>query len=233
MHYYILTASKNKAQLLEVTGGRVRPLEIDGMPTSLADSWKGMEREEANNNFHSTGGGATMAASFHGVGGVSDIKEQEEDKYVRDLANSLHTMLHNQSDPVVFAGVTELYGMFKKFDKSGHLLDEYVQGSHDQVPMEDLKAKADPIVRAHMLKKNEAVLEQFGALHGTGRTSIDPADIEAQAAAGKVETLILPETDMEKHQALAQEVWKHRGSAVIVESTHMPEGAPLAAILRL
>lgn len=233
MHYFILSASKDKARLFEVIGDRVEPRGVDGMPTSLADAWKGLERTEPNVNFHATGGDGGMQASFHGSGGESDIVEKEEDKYYHDLATSLRTLLQGQHDPLVFAGVAEAYGMFKKFDQSGALLDEYVQGNPDQMPMEELKAKADPIARAHMLKKNERVLEDFGAMHGTGRTSIDPVEIEAQANAGKIQTLILPEGTEGQHQALAREVWKHRGAAVIVEASKMPEGAPMAAILRL
>jgi hypothetical protein len=217
MHYFILAASKNKAQLFEVTGDRIAPFDVDGMPASMADAWNGMEREDGG----------------HIQFNANDATEQEEDKFMHDLAKSLHDLMHGQRDPLVFAGVAEAHGMFKKFDQSGRLLDEFIKGNQDETTMEDLKAKADPIVRADMLKKNEAVLEQFGALHGTGRTSIDPVEIAAQANAGKVETLILPEGKTGEHQAVAKEVWKHRGSVVIVESAHMPEGAPLAAILRL
>ncbi len=217
MHYFILAASKNKAQLFEVIGDRIEPRGVDGMPTSMADAWKGMEREDGDHNQRN----------------ANDVTEQEEDKYMHELAKSLHAVLHSQHDPLVFAGVAEAHGMFKKFDQSGRLLDEFIQGNPDHMPMEDLKAKADPIARADMLKKNEVVLENFGALQGTGRTSVDEVEIAERAKAGKVETLILPEGGMEERQALAQEVWKHRGSAVIVETAKMPEGASIAAILRL
>lgn len=217
MHYFILAASKNKAQLFEVTGDRIEPRGVDGMPTSLADAWKGMEREDGG----------------HNQPNANDATEQEEDKYMHALAKSLHPVLHGQHDPLVFAGVAEAHGMFKKFDQSGRLLDDFIQGNQDQTPMEDLKAKADPIARADMLKRNEVVLENFGALQGTGRTSVDVVEIADRAKAGKVETLILPEGSNDQHQALAQEVWKHRGHVVLVESSKMPEGSVLAAILRL
>lgn len=230
MHYFILAASKNHAQLFEVTGDNIVPRGVDGMPVSMADAWQGMERQEKSLQFHSTGNGT---AGFHGQGGAKDAQEQEENRYAHALAKSLHDVLHGQPDPLVFAGVVELYGMFKKYDQSGRLLDEHIQGSTDQLSQKDLKDKADPIVRAYLLKKNEAVLEQFGTLHGTGRTSVDPVEIEAKANAGKIETLIVPEGSAEKHQALAREVWKHRGSAVTVEASKMPEGSDVAAILRL
>lgn len=217
MHYFILAASKNKAQLFEVTGDRVLPRGVDGMPTSMADAWKGMERESGDHNQRN----------------ANDVTEQEENEYMHKLAKSLHEMLHSQQGPLVFAGVQELHGMFKKFDKSGRLLDEFIAGNPDQMPMEELMAKANPIARADMLKKNQVVLENFGALHGTGRTSVDEVEIAERAKAGKVETLIVPEGAMEERQSLAQEVWKHRGSAVIVEAAHMPQSSSIAAILRL
>ncbi len=217
MHYFILAASKNKAQLFEVTGRSVAPRTVDGMPTSMADAWKGMEREGGDHNQRN----------------ANDVTEQEENEYMHKLSKSLHEFLHGQHDPVVFAGVKELHGMFKKFDQSGRLLDDFIQGNNDQTTMEDLREKADPIARADMYKRNDVVLENYGALQGTGRTSIDPVEITSKAAAGKVETLILPEGAIEEYQALAQEVRKHRGSAVMVESSKMPDGTALAAILRL
>lgn len=217
MHYFILAASKNKARLFEVSGDRIEPRDVDGMPASMADAWKGLEREDGG----------------HAQENANDVTEQEEGKYMHELAKSVHPLLHGQHDPLVFAGVAEAYGMFKKFDQSGRLLDAYLQGNHDQTTMEDLKAEADPIARADMLARNEAVLEQFGSLQGTGRTSVDASEIAERAAAGKVETLILPDGSLDAHQDLAREVWKHRGSAIVVDPAHMPAEASIAAILRL
>ncbi len=230
MHYFIVSVSKQHAQLFEVTGDRILPRGVDGMPTSMADAWKGMERHDQSIQVHPTGDGHV---GFHGQGGAKDTEEQEENEYMHKLAKSLHTILHEQQVPVVFAGVTEAYGMFKKYDASGCLLDAYIQGSPDQLDQKALKDKADPIARAHMLHQNEAMLEQFGAVHGTGKTSIDAQEIEAKANEGKIQTLILPEGTEETHQTLAKEVWSHRGHVVIVEPSKMPEGSAMAAILRL
>ncbi len=216
MHYFILAVSKNKAQLFEVTSDRVLPRGVDGMPISMADAWKGMERESGDHNQRN----------------ANDVTEQEENEYMHMIAKSVHETLHAQHDPLVFAGVSEAYGMFKKYDQSGRLLDAFIAGNQDQTPMEDLMAKAHPIVRAEMLRKNAVVLEQFGNLQGTGRTSVDSVEIETSAAAGKVETLLLPEGSMEAHLPLVREVWKHRGAAVVVEASTMPEGSSVAAILR-
>lgn len=230
-HYFILAVSKNKAQLYEVTGDRILPRGVDGMPISMSDAWNGLERQEKSLQFHS-GGASGSNAVFHGQGGAKDVEEQEEDRYMHALAKSVHPVLHGQHAPLVFAGVTEEYGMFKKFDKSGSLLDDYIRGNPDQIIMEDLKAKADPIVHEHLQKENEALIEQYGNLLGTGRTSHEAAAIIEAAKNGKVDVLLVSEGS-ETHAAQAMtHTMRHRGRVVMVEAGKLPEGAVVAAILR-
>lgn len=217
MQYFILASSKNRSQLFEVIDDVIQPHAIQGMPRSIADAWRGMERESGDHNQRN----------------ANDVTEQEENEYLHSIAKSLHEFLHGHGAPLVFAGVEEAYGMFKKFDQSGCLLERHIQGSPDHLTMEELKAKADPIARPEILKRHAAVLEQFGALQGTGRTSVDAAEIASKAAAGKIETLIVAEGAADVRSALADEVRAHRGSVVTVEPSMVPGGCPLAAIIRM
>jgi hypothetical protein len=233
MHYFILAASKDRAQLFEVSGGKIQPHAIEGMPTSMADAWKGMERVDGSINFHGSGPGASGAqAMFHGQGGAKDVQEQEEDQYMHALAKSLHTFLHGQHVPLIFAGVAEEYGMFKKFDQSGALVEEYIRGNPDQIPMEELKEKAEPIVREYIMKKNEGLVEEYGNLLGTGRTSTDKDAILAAAEAGKVDLLLITEGHEQEAAELTTHTVAHRGRVAIMAEGKIPENATIAAILR-
>lgn len=233
LHYFIIAASKNRAQLFEVTGDIIKPHPIEGMPGSMADSWVGMERQEGSTQMHSTGSGVGM---FHGQGGASEVREQEEDKYMHDLAHSLQSFIHNQPDALVFAGVEEEYGMFKKFDQSGRLLTEYVKGSPDRMPMEELKEKADPIAKKHVLEQGAQSIEQYGNLLGTGRTSNDLSVILAAAEQGKVELLLISE-GTETADTVVQDAMTHtlahRGHIAYIAAGSLPEEAVIGAILRL
>lgn len=233
MKYFILAVSKHHAQLIEVDGDRALPRGVDGMPTSMDEAWAGMERQEKALQFHGSGPGAEGAHSvFHGQGGAKDVEEQEENQYLHKLAKSLHALLQTERRPVVFAGVTEEYGMFKKYDQSGLLLEEYIRGSAERLPIEELKERADPIVRAHMLKEGEKHLEEYGSLLGTGRTSTDLDAITEAAENGKVDMLIItPSSEKEAGEAAAL-TSAHRGRIVMVEDGKIPEGAAVAAILR-
>ncbi len=252
MHYFILCLSKNRAQLFEVTGATVEPRTIEGMPASMEDAWDGKERHEESSQSHSSGDGMT---AMHGHGGAKDVQEQEEDVYAHAVAKSLHQFLHNQHDPLVFFGVEEAYGMFKKFDKSGRLLEDYVHGNADHVTSDELKEKAEPIVRAYNHKLSEPLIEEYGALLGTGRTSNDIGVILEAAAKGKVDLLLLEEGFMSwglfdeaagtvtvhpNQNAHSQELnglavlhtIKHGGRIANTEKGKLPENAAIAAILR-
>jgi len=229
MQYYILAVSKNHTQLFSVNGDSITPQPIDGMPTSLADAWKGMERDERSAGTHSTGSGM---GSVHGQVGASDVNEQEEDRFIHAVAKSVHTLIHNQPHPLVFAGVAEEFGMFRKFDTSGRLLDEYVQGSPDQMDMLELKQKADPIVSSHTMKHNEQFTEEYGALLGTGRTSTDLAAIEEAAGNGKVDLLLIAEGHETEAATAITHTMEHRGRVAVVAEGKIPESASIAAILR-
>jgi hypothetical protein len=253
MHYFILSLSKNRAQLFEVTGTHILPYGVEGMPTSMADAWKGTERHEQSIQSHSSGDGNVM---MHGQGGAKDTQEQEEDVYIHAVAKSLHTVLHNQHDPLVFFGVEEEYGMFKKFDQSGRLLEDYVRGNPDHLTLEELKEKADPIVRAYQHKQSEPLIEEYGNLLGTGRTTHDITAILDAAAKGKVDLLLLEENAMqwgtfdeasgavtlhdsqqpdsqELHGLAVLHTVKHHGRIANTEQGKIPEGAVVAAILRM
>jgi hypothetical protein len=252
MHYFILALSKNRAQLFEVTGNIIVPRGVEGMPTSMAEAWKGTERDEQSAQSHPSGDGMT---AMHGQGGAKDAQEQEEDVYLHAVAKSLHTLLHNQHDPLVFFGVEEAYGMFKKFDQSGRLLEEYVRGNPDHLTSEELKEKAEPIVRTYQHKQSEPLIEEYGNLLGTGRTSNDIAVILDAAHKGKVDLLLLEENAMqwgtfdeatgavtlhsskqddsqELHGLAVLHTIKHHGRIANTEKGKIPEGAVVAAILR-
>lgn len=229
MHYFILAVSKNHAQLFEVNNDAISPRGVDGMPSNMQDAWKGMERHDKSLQFHSTGGNT---AGFHGQGGASDTQEQEENVYLHTIAKSVHTLVHEARVPLVFAGVEEQYGMFKKFDQSGTLLDAYIRGSSEHATMEDLKAKADPIVHEHMMKEAQRHIEEYGNLLGTGRTSTDPATLEEAAHAGKIDLLLVAEGSEGEAEHIAGHTLEHRGRVVTVKAGSIPEGAKMAAILR-
>jgi hypothetical protein len=157
--------------------------------------------------------------------------------------------------PLVFAGVEELYGMYKHFDTSGRLLENYIKGSPEHMDGKMLMEHADPIVKESVEKRNAELLEAYGNVAGTGRTSTDLNDILDAAAAGKVDMLFVAEgaeqwgtfnvesgkkelaeaSDGSNEELLglaASHTLNHKGLVVSISADKMPEGKQIAALLR-
>ena len=253
LHYFILAVSRNKVRLLEITGDAVHDHPVDGMPVSLADAWKGMEHQGESQQSHSMGGGHV---GFHGGANAKDEAEGETDVFLHKIAKSLHPVVHDKGVPLVFVGVEELAGIYRKHDTSGCLLEGFVHGNPDHLSSADMLAKTNPIVAQHIEKQNNAVLEIYGPLAGTGRTSTELAPILDAAVRGKVDQLLLAtgaeqwgifHTDSgrvtlhEQYELGDEELFgmaaahtlAHRGRVVTLDPALMPEGSRIAAILRL
>ena len=193
---------------------------------------------------------------FHGQGGAKDKKKQEEQLFVHAVMRSLEPFLKEHHEPLVFAGVTELFGVCRACHHAGRLLDEYVKGNPDKLTPDELKAKADPIVQEYQKRRREVYLEEYGSLVGSGRATTDLAVLLDSAVHGKVDLLLLCEgasqwglfnaengraTILERFEEgaeellglVAQHVLLHRGRLAVFDKGAMPEGAVIAGILRL
>ena len=238
MHYYILAVSRNVAHFLEAKNGEVHAMDIPDMPHSQADAWAGMDNKE-NSVLSNT----------------KDDTELETKVYLQKIAKSLHTFLHEQQLPLVFVGVSELHGMYKHLDTSGRLLEAFAHGNPDHMQGEEILKHTDPIVKEAADKRKLDLLEAYGNVAGTGRTSTDLSDILDAANAGKVDMLFVAEGAQqwgtfntesgkkELHEGpvdgneellglAANHTLRHRGQLVTLPLDHMPEGKQIAAILR-
>lgn len=251
MHYFVLAVSKKKATFFEVKGRSIMAREVEGMPASVEDAFKGMEHTDRVVNFHSTGNGT---AAFHGDGGEKDQQEIEATVYIRAIANSLHTLLHESKLPLVFAGVTEEYGIFKKFDQSGALQEEFIKGSPDMTMKEELLERSRPIVEKRMAEDRKQLVEAFGtaAANGKGPDTMD--EVLKAAAEAKVDTLLLKRGasewgivqsngdsivhtakengDEDLLSVAASWTLRNGGTVVFFPEDEMPGKSPMAAILR-
>ncbi len=251
MHYFVLAVSKKKATFFEVKGRSIMAREVEGMPSSVEDAFKGMEHTDRQVNFHSTGNGT---AAFHGDGGEKDQQEIEMTVYLKAIANSLHTLVHEAKVPLVFAGVTEEYGIYKKFDQSGMLLDEFIKGNPDMTMKEDLLERSRPIAEKHMAGGRKQLAETFGTAMANQKGTDTMDDVLKAAVEGRVDTLLLKRGasewgivqengdsivhtakengDEDLLSVAASWTLRNGGNVVFFPEDEMPGKSPMAAIFR-
>ncbi len=196
--FYVLAISLKAARLLDCTAAHQTEVEIKNAP-------QGVDTTRIVEMAHAAGRTGHAAMQSHAT-----RRELQKDiqAYIHQLAKILPRQM--ESRPVVLAGVDELTSLYRKSHVSEEipLLEAAIPGNPEETPAEKLRERAWEIV-APIFKgeRREALmrLAQSQAHHGNSSVRIE--EIVQAAAAGRVETLLLPsamrvmgQVDPETHQ---------------------------------
>jgi len=257
--FYVLAVSQNRTRLLQCTRFSQWEVHVDEMPASLAEVLKYDDPEEQL-QLHAgvrVGRGARRkeSAVFHGHGVGRDDATDNILRYFHRIHAGLREVLRGGRLPLVFAGVEQLYGLFRKTSDYPHLMEPAVLGNPDDMREEDLRMQAWDIVWPVFQRAQEEAREKYAQLRGGERASSRVGEIAVAAYDGRVESLFA---------AVGQEIWgrfdpEHRhvhvhereepgdedlgdfaavhtlltgGAVYIVEPEEVPNGGPLAAVFR-
>ncbi|HEY8506694.1 MAG TPA: hypothetical protein VIL46_19075 [Gemmataceae bacterium] len=201
--FFLLALSEKHVRLYQGNGWTIEAVDLEGVPASLADALRYDEKisqlqwrkQPAVGTGGAHGQGGPMMFHGHGVG----IDDEKNDllRYFQQIDRGLHDYLNGVSAPLALAGVEYLWPIYRRANTYPHLLEEGVPGNPDRTHPQVLHAKAWPIVRKAFPDARRRELERFGHLAGTepGKVSADLGTIVAAAAAGRVETLFLRDSN--------------------------------------
>jgi hypothetical protein len=254
-HFYILALSQNQVRLLAGTRYTVDEIDLESMPTSMAEALQ-YERFEKQLQSHSgtssgTGGRSTM---FHG----QDIGDEAKDRILRwfhMIDDGLPNLLTGRQSPLVLAGVEYLFPLYKEANSYPYLLEEGIPGNPEELTPEELHAQAWPLVQPTFVQAREKAVAQYSQWVGTGQTTADVKEAVLAAHHGQVDILFVavgiqvwgnfdPSTDtVHMHQdpepgdedlldLAAIQSTLNGGTVYAVEPEQMPDHASLAAVLR-
>jgi hypothetical protein len=254
-HFYILALSQNQVRLLQGTRYTVDEIDLESMPTSMAEALQ-YERFEKQLQSHTgtslgTGGRSTI---FHG----QDIGDEAKDRILRWfhlIDGELPNLLTGRQSPLVLAGVEYLFPLYKEANSYPHLLEEGIPGNPEELTPEELHAQAWPLVQPTFMKAREKAAAQYSQWVGTGQTTADVKEAVLAAHHGQVDTLFVavgiqvwgifdPSTNtIHVHQdpepgdddlldVAAFQSILNGGTVYAVEPEQVPGHAPLAAVFR-
>lgn len=220
--FYILALSQKEIRLLEATRYSVKEVELpESVPTSLAEAMKYHEPENAL-EYHSSASVGTMGKGgrqptiFHGQGVGTDDEKKNILRYFQQIDRGLHRLFHDETAPLVLAGVEFLWPLYREANTYPHLLPKGVPGNPDKLKASDeiLCEQAWPIVEPYLLKEQQAALAQFEEYKDTDRASSNVSAIVQAAYYGRIDSLFV---------AIDQEQW---GTFDLATSTlHLHERA--------
>jgi Zn-dependent protease len=197
-HFFILALSQNQVRLLEATRYEVDEIELEGVPSSMAEALPS-DRAEKQLQFQTRtrGGKGERAAVFHGHDPADEAKRQIL-RYFQRVDEGLRKVLREEQAPLVLVGVDYLLPLYREANSYPHLLAEGITGSPETIKAADLHEQAWAIVEPHFAAAQHQALADYAQKAGTGLTSNRVDEVVPAAYHGRISLLWV---------ALGAEVW--------------------------
>lgn len=239
-HAFVLALSEGGVRLIEVLADQpARALKVPGLPRDAA----------------AAAGTTTVSDRFaadriHGPGQATRLRQ-----YARAVDAALRTLLSGREEPLILAAAEPVLSVFRSVCSYPHLAPEVLAGSPDHVADHELGSRARAVLDAAHARRIAALVAEVAQRRGEGRASLDVAEAARAATFGAVETLlvdidaVVPGRVDEATGAvtfadapgagsygvvdeIAGRVIRSGGRVFGVRRDDLPEGAPLAALLR-
>ncbi len=197
-HFYILALSQNQVRLLEGTRYTVDEIDLESMPTSMAEAlqYEHFEKHIQSHSGSSSGTGS-RSTMFHGQG----IGDEDKDKILRwfqMIDDELSNLLAGGQSPIVLAGVEYLLPLYKEANSYPHLLDMGITGNPEDLTPEELHSQAWTLMQPIFMQAQERAAAQYSQLSGTSQTTVDVKEAVLAAHQGRVDVMFV---------ALGVQVW--------------------------
>lgn len=188
--FYVLALSQKQVRLLQGTRHRVGEVNLEDVPTSLAEALGGEERERQL-QFHTAMRGGS--AIFHGHGSAGDESEHKKDllRYFKQIDRGLQDLVCAERIPLVLAGVDYLLPIYREANSCAQLVEEGIVGNPDGLTAGELHEKAWAIVEPHFARTQERAAAKYRELAGTGKATGDLSRIIPSAYQGRVDSLFV------------------------------------------
>lgn len=187
--FFILALSQNQVQLFKATRYTIHEVELQDMPTSLADALQYIDSERYVQR-RSAGGQGT--GSMHS--GVEEQKDVRMREFFRVIDKGLQAGEGIGSAPVVLAGVDYLHPIYHEVSVLPNLVKKGITGSPANMSMHELHHQAWEFVAPLFAQDRQADLALFQQLHGQQdeRASSELDQIIPAAVYGRVGKLFVP-----------------------------------------
>lgn len=189
-NFYLLALSKAKAQLWRGNRFELEPIKVPQLPKGM-DEALALEDPERALQFHtSTGQSADRAAVHHGHEADKE-KKGAVLRYFRQVNDAILSGLSDEEDPLLIAAVDYLIPIYQEANTYPHLLDEGVTGNPDHLDDKELHQKAWQTAERHFNEIRKTIVDRFGEVKGTEKSSQKVEEIIPAAVSGRVDTLFI------------------------------------------
>jgi hypothetical protein len=194
--FFVLAISQNAVRLLECTRHGCDAIDLEGIPTSLAQALQ-FDDPEKQLQFHTgtsaPGAGGGRSAIFHGHGAGSDDAKTNLLRYFRRIDQGLQKLLQGRQAPLVLAGVEYLVPIYREANHYPSLIEEAIEGNPEELSDKTLHEKAWNFIEPIFKRAQDKAILDYDQLSKSKRdgSSTDLEKIISASLAGRVETLFV------------------------------------------
>lgn len=190
--FYILALSQNEVRLFQATRYTIDEIELEGIPTSMAEAlrYEDPEKQLQHRTSRKVSGATNQSGApiFHGHE-VSSEKKGAIRRYFREIDAGLQNLFANENAPLVLAAVAYLMSIYRDANTYPHLVEEGIPGNPEEVKPEALHQRAWEIVEPIFAQAQAEAAERYWQLVNTGQASNDVEEIVPAAYYGRVDTM--------------------------------------------
>lgn len=253
--FYILALSQNQVRLLQGSHYTVDPVDIEDLPSSLAEALQYDDPEAQLQHHNVSDSSGSPVAIYSGQGGATEDDKNRIWRYFQKIDNGLQEFLGGQNIPLILAGVDYLLPIYHDANSYPHLLENGITGNPDILKPEELHSQVWPIAKEHFDQQRTDAMKVYHNGVGTGQASANLEDVLSAAENGQIDTLFvtLPDHcwgyfDSEKRNAevhaervtgdddlldvAAVKTFLQSGTVYAVDRDDMPNKQTIAAIFR-
>lgn len=187
--FHLLTMSRDQVRLFRGSASGLQEEYHEDMPTSMGDVVPGYQQRGRNRHSFQVRSDGSNTSVPHGH--VEGKEDEDLRKFFRRIRSAIGEHLRSTKIPVVFAGVDELFGMFREEFEGIDMTSGHVAGNTEQLSEDQLHARAWEIVEQKIKGRQHQVLERFQEAATTDYGSTDVEEIVTAAVRGRVDTLLL------------------------------------------
>ena len=254
-YFYLLVISKKQVKLFRADAFGMEYIPVEGLPQGMDDAQA--EDKDEETTFRTGGRGGTGGANFHGIGGGNNVDDKAKIATYLETADDViwKEVLHDETVPLVLAGVEYLIPIYKSVSDYNHIWDDALTGSYERQDTPTLYQQVKEKIEPYFQQRTIKALELYGNQTATDLTSSVLADVIPATYYGRVSHLFVRKG---AHQwghfdEMANELKLHDseeegsedlidnavvktlltgGEVFLLDEEKMPAETPIAAILR-
>ena len=251
--FYVVVVSKKQVKLFRGDAWGMEYLNVPALNEGLGDAPIIDGGSETTYRLSESNQGI----SSHGHGGGNNVDDKALIATYLESADDVlwKEVLHDQTAPLLIAGVEYLIPIYKSVCDYKYIWDEALTGSHEYTDTATLYALVREKMQPLFEQKKKKALTIYGNQSGTGLTSTNVDEVVPAAYYGRVAHLFvqkgahiwgtfdemanelkLHESETEGGEDLidnaVEKTLQTGGEVYLVEQGEMPAEAPIAAIMR-